>query len=174
MESQNVTLQKDEQVVLEQDGAVLTDRRILSRRSGSGAAAVWDEAIIKDVLTIKTVSGGQESRVDPGLKSAAVGALVATAGALVDSFTDQGTVGGGAFIIGLIIFMAGVYLILSSVLRVKPHTSVFFVIPGRKDIRVSFAGRENARADDLTRAFARVIMAPLTGKTSPGARSGRS
>ena len=156
MEAQNVTLQKDEQVVLEQDGAVVTDRRILALKGAPGPAATWDEAGIKDVLTVQMLSGGQESRMEPGIKLAAVGGVVAVAGALADTTLDLPRFVNLLFLVGLIAFMFGMYFIMSSLLRVKPHTSAFFVIPGRKDIRVSFPGRENAQADELMRAFARV------------------
>ncbi len=156
MESQNVTLQKDEQVVLEQDGAVVTDRRILALKGDPGPAAIWDEAGIKDILTVQMLSGGQESRIQPGIKLVVVGGLVAGAEALAETFVDLPGFLGIVFLVGLIAFMFGMYFIMSSVLRVKPHTSVFFVVPGRKDIRVSFPGRENAQADELMRAFGRV------------------
>ena len=49
----------------------------------------------------------------------------------------------------------GLYLTTTSLIRVKPHTSVMFIIFGKKDIRVPYPGHNNPEADKVAAAFTR-------------------
>lgn len=49
----------------------------------------------------------------------------------------------------------GVYLIIGSLMRIKPFTVVVFTVVGARDIPVHFPGFDNPAADDMTRLFVR-------------------
>jgi hypothetical protein len=59
------------------------------------------------------------------------------------------------FLIGTLSLILGVYFSLSSLTRVRPHTTVLFQVPGGDDLPVYFPGKDNADAEKFGRQFAR-------------------
>lgn len=155
-----VDLREGEEVVFEREDVVLTNLRLMAGWSNGHAKNV---VLVKDIDGVRRIDGGQDSRLEPGLKVFAVGAVLAAIQVPIDTFLIAPShVARGITIFNNLAFIAwavgvgiGVYLILTSLIRVKPHTSLFFVRFGSKDIRVSFPGRNHADADELRSAFNR-------------------
>ena len=69
--------------------------------------------------------------------------------------------------------MLGLYLVLRSLVRVQPHTTVFFRISNGEDVPVSFPGRENPQADELIRRYSRARSGLGLSPRPPSEPSGR-
>ena len=156
----DMDLLDDEEVVFEREDVVLTNLRLMANWSGGRAR---DAVTVKDVDGVRKLEGGQESRLEAGLKALAIGATLAAIQVPIDTFLiDSASVPKAVNIVNTLLFVAwavGIgtagYLILTSLIRVKPHTSLLFVRFRGKDVRVSFAGRGSRDAEELRAAFER-------------------
>lgn len=154
MQGSRVMLEKGEEVLFDRGPALLTSRRLMANWRRGREGAPQDQVDLKDVADVQRVVGGEESRLRTGLRWVAVG------GALVLLEVLAGTRLGKlaetlVFLAGSLSLILGLYIVQKSLLRVKPHTTLFFLVPGAKDIRVSFPGRDNPEADELVRQFRR-------------------
>lgn len=154
MNANKVELAEGEKVLFEADSAVLTNRRLVSywKRAEKDAKGP-QEALLKDIASFKKINGGQESHMKLGVSAFVVGAVLTIIEVLVPSFGQMAD--SILFLAGSLGVVGGLYFILRSVVRVKPNTTVFFQVPGSKDVPVSFPGRDNPKADELTRHFQR-------------------
>lgn len=149
MEKRNLDLVDDEEILFEGGSAVLTSRRLLSRRKDRPSSGVPLDGIAKT----EKISGGQESRLRPGLASAGAGiVLIAIQWVLPDSTSTLQTL---LFLAGSLGVILGLHMVLTTFLRLKPHTTVLFDVLGSKEIAVSFPGRDNPQAEELLRVFTR-------------------
>ncbi len=154
-------LLEGERVILEKGPAVLTNKRLLANwRSVDGQGEQpGDQAFLKDIASFKKLSGGQESRVKPGLGWLGLGIAIILAEVIFTTVVDlipAGTLAESIlFLAGALALVVGLYMLQSSLFRTKPHTTVFFTVPGSPDIAVTFPGRNNPDADELTRQFVR-------------------
>ncbi|MBM3948622.1 MAG: hypothetical protein FJ312_05185 [SAR202 cluster bacterium] len=162
MLSQHVQLQEGEQVLFENERVVLTNQRVLAnfKTTGNGTTP-RDQALIKDIATVQQVFGGQESRLGLGLKllgaGVALGALQLIWYFVLGSIPRH--VEGLLFLVSAVLAGVGGYMLVTSFVRVMPHTTVLFIIFGRKEIAVTFPGKFNEEADKLANAFARAKRA---------------
>ncbi len=153
-------LLEGERVILEKGPAVLTNKRLLANWhsvDGQGQQPA-DQAFLKDIASFKKLSGGQESRVKPGLRWLGLGVAIIVAEVILTTFDiiPAGTlVESILFLVGALALVVGLYMLQSSLFRTRPHTTVFFSVPGSPDIAVTFPGRNNPDADELTRQFLR-------------------
>ena len=151
MRAHTIDLLEDEEIVFESDQAVLTNRRLVAWKVDNPKP--FREALVKDITRFEKISGGQENRIKPGLTSGALGiVLVAIQVLLPDAVSAIKSV---MFLFGALGIIVGLHFISTTLLRLKPHTTVLFDVPGSKEIPVSFPGRDNPNADDLTRGFTR-------------------
>ena len=116
------------------------------------------EAPIGQISRFQKVVGGNDSRMALGGQFAAVGlALIGLQVAIETIGPDvPDKLESAVFLLGAVIVVIGLYMALDSLLRVRPHTTLFFLTMGKNDLIVSFPGRHNPEADELTRHFARV------------------
>jgi hypothetical protein len=154
MNANKVELAEGEKILFEADAAVLTNRRLVSywKRADKDARGP-QEALLKDIASFKKINGGQESHLKLGLIAFAIGAILTIIEVLVPSLGQMAD--SILFLAGSLGIVGGLYFILRSVVRVKPNTTVFFQVPGAKDVPVTFPGRDNPKADELTRHFQR-------------------
>jgi hypothetical protein len=61
----------------------------------------------------------------------------------------------GLFLAGSAGILVGFYLIIGSLMRIKPFTVVVFTVVGARDIPVHFPGQDNPDADHMTNLFTR-------------------
>lgn len=147
-------LQRDEEVVFESERAILTNRRLLANLDRKRKETVTDDISLGNVATFKKSNSGRESRVRPGLKLLGTGLFVTliqvVAMGVLPAFLEL-----VMFLAGALGVVSGLYLILDSVLRIKPYTSVVFTIIGSRDVPVYFPGKDNPEADELARLYVR-------------------
>ncbi len=160
IEGRRLDLLKGEQVLFEREHVVLTNLRLMTNWSGGRAK---DVVAVKDIDGVRRLDGGQESRMGAGLRALAAAAALAAVQVPLDALLISRTaVPTGVSIVNTLLFVAwavaagaAAYLILTSLVRVKPHTSLMFVRFHAKDVIVSFPGRNNGEAATLRAAFER-------------------
>lgn len=162
MLSQHVQLQESEQVLFENERVVLTNQRVLANfKTTANGTTPRDQALIKDIATVQQVNGGQESRLGPGLKLFGAGVALGALELILDFVLGSipRLVDGLLFLVSAVLVGVGGYMLVTSFVRVMPHTTVLFIIFGRKEIAVTFPGKCNEEADKLANAFARAKRA---------------
>ena len=154
MNTPDIDLVSGEEVLLESDGATLTNRRLVVRRRGSKNSDPPEEVPIRDISSFQKANGGEESRLSLGLGALAFGTAVLLIEALIPQL--QETLELVVFLVGSLSAAGGLYISVRSLLRIRPHTTVQFLVPGGNDVYVVLPGHDSPEADDLTRRFARV------------------
>ena len=150
----NMRLESGEEVLYEAERVVLTNKRLLAYLDKKSKDLLSDEVALTDIAGFKKLSGGQESRLKQGVISLIVGlALTLVQFALVGkvSFTVDGVI----FMVSTLFILGGLYFTLTSLIRIRPNTTVVFSVVGARDIPVRFPGRDSPSADEMTRLFAR-------------------
>ncbi len=150
----NVRLEIGEEVLYETERFVLTNKRLLANLAKKSDNIPTDDVALRDIAGFKRLSGGQESR----LKHGVIGLLVG----LVLGLIQWALNGKVSYIVDGVLFMAtalfilgGVYFTLSSMIRIRPNTTIVFSVVGSRDIPVYFPGKDSPSADEMTRLFAR-------------------
>ena len=154
MDQTKIRLHSGEKVLFDKGPAILTNQRLVSEALGADEPV---ETPLGDLASFRQVNGGQESRVRQGSQAIVggvalliIGSLAAGAPELIEAIL---------FVIGALAFLFGTYFVLSSAIRVKPHTVVHFQTSAFKDVILSFPGWDNPDAEELTRVFARAKRA---------------
>ena len=150
----NVRLEIGEEVLYQTERAVLTNRRLLASLDRKSRNQPTDEADLKDISGFQKLSGGQESRMKQGVISLIIG-LVLTLIQVVLSGSVSYKIEGFFFMVSALAILIGIYLVLSSYMRIQPNTTVVFNVVGSRDIPVRFPGKDSPLADEMTRLFAR-------------------
>ena len=154
MNSRKEDLLENEEILFESETNVLTNQRLIADWKSGSDAKPEDEVFLKDIIDFRTFSGGQDSRAKQGLQIGAAGIVLT----LIEIFLSTSL----PEVLDTILFMAGalgivfgVYMVLRSFTRLRPHTTILFRVDGRRDIAVSFPGRNNPEADELIRQYTR-------------------
>ena len=152
-------LAEGEEVLFELDHVVLTSLRLMADWSSGRAKSV---VALKDIDGVRRLEGGQESRLGSGIKILGVGAVLMATQLFVERFVITAIANSALNILNVIFFViaavglgVGLHVIITSLVRVKPHTSLLFVRFKHKDILVSFSGHQNENAEKLRAAFNR-------------------
>ena len=154
----NISLLNGEEVVYEDDAVILTNHRLFTDfKNGTPKNSIE----IGLVDGVRLIDGGQENRIWLGMKALGIGIGLSLIQFLLDYFfiTDSNTTqlvrifNTILFIIGAIAMGAGLYLIINSLLRVRPHTTLIFVRFKGKDLRVTFRERNAPKALRLKEVF---------------------
>ena len=152
MSAAGLQLAEDEEVLLEEAPAVLTNRRLMVDRARDGEEPEWEEFTLKDISLIKKKNGGKERRLEMGLKMGAAGIVFILLESIVPGLHDL--VDTALFLFGAVGFLAGTYMLVSTFLGVKPHTAVSIVVLGERDKVFILPGHDNPAADTITQRFA--------------------
>jgi hypothetical protein len=154
-----IDLSEGEEVLFERDNVVLTNLRLMAEWSDGEAGAV---VLVKEIDGVRNLNGGHDSKLGSGIKVLTVGAALMAFQLLVERFVITSSANSGLNIVNVVLFVIaavglgiGAHLIVTSLIRVKPHTSLFFIRFKNKDVRVSFPGRNNEDAELLRAAFNR-------------------
>ena len=151
----NVDLLRDEEILFEDERAVLTTRRLIGNfRSEEDGG--FDDFELGDVGPPNKFNGGRQSKRALGLRLFPAGIAVVAAGAFIQSTIgiDQ-RVEAVVFVVGAISATVGLYILLNSMFRSAPNTTIIFPVIGGEDIIASFPDWDNPQADILIRQFAR-------------------
>lgn len=150
----NVRLEIGEEVLYQTERAVLTNKRLLASLDRKSRNQPTDEADLKDISGFQKLSGGQESRMKQGVISLIIG-LALTLIQVTLSGSVSYKIEGFFFMVSALAILIGIYLVLSSFMRIQPNTTVVFNVVGSRDIPVRFPGKDSPLADEMTRLFAR-------------------
>ena len=150
-----VNLRGEEEILSEAEWAVLTNKRLVAALNRKNRAVITDEADLSDIVSYKKSNGGQESRMQPGLMFLGGGAVITVLQVFLASLLPSQLVETLLFLCGAAGILLGFYLIIGSVMRIKPFTVVVFTVVGARDIPVHFPGRDHPEADRMTNQFTR-------------------
>ncbi len=150
MDQTKIRLHSGEEVLFDKGPAILTNQRLVAEALGADEAV---ETPLGDLASFRQVNGGQESRATQGFQAIGGGVALLVIGTFARGASEF--IEAILFIVGALALLFGLYFVLSSVLRVKPHTLVQFQTILSEDVIVSFAGWDNPDAEELTRAFVR-------------------
>ena len=150
-----VNLRSDEEILSEAEWAVLTNQRLVAALNRKDRTEITDEAELSDIVSFKTTNGGQESRMQPGLMFLAGGGALTVLQILFVELLPSQLVETILFLLGAAGILIGFYLVIGSLMRIKPFTVVVFTIVGARDIPVHFPGQDNPEADRMTNLFTR-------------------
>ena len=162
MQSQ-IQLLPDEEILFENERAVLTNRRLIGN-FGSSSAGGFDDADLREIGPPNKFNGGYQSKKDIALMLLVVGVAVVAVSMLLRSvFGIDGSpealtfqrLEALTFLIGALAFVVGIYLLLNSLFRHSPNTTIIFPVLEGEDIIASFPEWDNADAEELSRRFAR-------------------
>ncbi|MCY3542970.1 MAG: hypothetical protein OXI16_03705 [Chloroflexota bacterium] len=150
-----VNLRADEEILSEADWAVLTNQRLVAALNRKDRTEITDEADISDVVSYKKSNGGQESRLQPGLMFLGAGAAITVLQIIFATAIPSQTAEIVLFLLGAVGILVGFYLVIGSLMRIKPFTVIVFTVVGSRDIPVHFAGQDNPEADRMINLFTR-------------------
>lgn len=150
-----VNLRPDEEILSEAEWAVLTNQRLVAALNRKDRTEITDEAELSDVVSFKKSNGGQESRMQGGLQFLGAGAAITVLQIIFNDLLPSELVEVILFLLGAAGVLLGFYLIIGSLMRIKPFTVVVFTVVGARDIPVHFPGQDNPDADHMTNLFTR-------------------
>ena len=155
MSALDVNLRQDEEILSEAQWAVLTNQRLVAALNRKDRSEITDEAELSDVVSFKKSNGGQESRMRPGLQFLGAGAVITVFQIVFNSLLPSEYVEIALFLLGAAGILIGLYLVIGSLMRIKPFTVVVFTVVGARDIPVHFPGQDNPEADRMANLFTR-------------------
>ena len=144
-------LAEDEEVLFEEAPAILTNRRLMVERARKGEEPYWQEFDLKDISLLKKKNGGAEGRLELGLKMGAAGIVFTLLEIIVPGLPDLVDI--ALFLLGAVGILFGIYVLVSTFLGMKPHTTVSIVILGERDKVFVLPGHDNPAADKITQRF---------------------
>ena len=145
MNSQKLDLLDGEGIIFQSGRAQLTNRRLFTGK---------DVAYLNEITDVKKMSGGQESLIKQGFVLATVGVLFSLLEVILSPNLTE-LIDTMFFIAGSLGIVSGLYLLVRSLVRVRPHTTIFFRVEENRDISISFQGQNNPEADELIRQYSR-------------------
>ena len=150
-------LLQDEEIVFEDELAVVTDRRLIGN-FGMSKDREFDVYDLTEVGTPKKFNGGQYGKRATGVRLLVGGAAIVAVGAIFRSIIIQ--LGYLAeplvFVVGSVGAMVGLYMVLNDLFRPPPNTTVIFPVFGGRDVIASYPDWDNPDAEELMRSFARI------------------
>ena len=149
-----------EDVLFADDRIAVTARRVVGN-FGVAKEGAFDEAELGVVGAPNRFNGGYQSRRPLAVRLLVGGLATVVAGAV---FTDALRAIGYAveplvFLAGALTATVGLYLLLNSLFRNRPNTTVIFPLLEGGEIIASYPEWDNPQADELTRNFARAKRA---------------
>ena len=117
MPSIQLNLRSDEEIIGEADWAVLTNQRLVAGLNRKDRTEITDEAELSDIVSFKMSNGGQESRMQTGLKFLGAGAAITVLQIIfADLLPPRRLVETVLFLLGAAGVLLGFYLVIGSVM----------------------------------------------------------
>ena len=147
----------EEEAALFADDRIAVTRRRLIGNFGSAKEGAFDESELGAVGAPNKFNGGYHGRRPLAFRLLAGGAVGVAAGAVFRQALNAVWFGLEAlvFLAGALAFTVGVYLLINSLFRNRPNTTVIFPVLEGDEIIASYPDWDNPRAEELTRSFAR-------------------
>ncbi len=150
-----IDLLDDEEILFEDEQIVVTTQRLIGNFE-TAEEGDFDEAALREVAAPKKFNGGYHSRRSIALRLLAAGIAAVLVGAWADTtlnFPDL--IDGLIFVAGAVAAMVGLYMLVNSLFRRSPNTTVIFDVFGGPHVIASYPEWDNPQADELVRQFAR-------------------
>ena len=137
------------------DSALLTNDSLLVMKHGILGSKKLHKIQVDDIYSFEKISGGQESRVSAGLKISLFGVVLGLITIFIPILNRW--LENLFFFIGIIAFVIGTHFILQSLIRIRPHTSIYIEFnQGKTHIAIVFPNIGNTDAENL---FNKIIAA---------------
>ena len=148
---------EDGEDVLFDDGQIAVTNKRLVGNFGRAKEGAFDEADLTDVGPPNKFNGGYHSRRPLAVRLLAAGVVGVAASAVFRQALIAVWFGLEplVFLAGALAFTVGVYLLLNSLFRNRPNTTVIFSPLKGESIIASYPDWDNPQAEELTRHFAR-------------------
>ena len=144
------------------DSALLTNDSLLIMKHGILGSKKLHKIDVDDIYSFEKITGGQESRVSAGLKISLFGVVLCLITIFIPILNRW--LENLFFFIGIIAFVIGTHFILQSLIRIRPHTSIYIEFnKGKTHIAIVFPNIGNADAENL---FNKIISARKLKKKS--------
>ncbi len=149
-------LLQDEEIVLEEEQAVITNKRIIGN-FGESKDGEFDAYELAEVGAPNKFNGGQYGKRAIGVRLLIGGAAVVIVGAVLQPIIQpDARIEAFVFVVGAIGGMVGLYMLLNDLFRPAPNTTVIFPVLDGRDIIVSYPDWDNPQAEEIVRGFARI------------------
>lgn len=150
-----LNMRRDEEILSQAEWAILTNQRLVAALNRKDRTEITDEAELSDIVSFKTSNGGQESRMQPGIMFLGAGAALTALQIFFVKLLPSQLAETILFLLAAAGILIGFYLVIGSVMRIRPFTVVVFTVVGARDIPVHFPGKDNPEADRMTNLFTR-------------------
>ncbi len=146
----------EEAVLFADDRIAVTANRLVGN-FGTAKEGAFDESELGSVGAPNKFNGGYQSRRALAYRLLGVGLAVIVAGVYFQNVLRaiHYTLDPLVFLIGALAATAGIYLLINSLFRNRPNTTVIFPVLEGDEIIASYPDWDNPKAEELTRSFAR-------------------
>lgn len=150
-----IELLEDEEIRFQDDQIIVTNRRIIGNLDGSPVGKFSGKSL-SEVGPPNKFNGGRHGRKALGLRLMLGGLAVIGIEVYVQiQFGLNSQVEAALFLVGSLAAVIGLYLVLNSLFRPAPNTTVIFPVLEGDDIIASYPEWDNEDAEELVRRFAR-------------------
>ena len=150
-----IELLSDEEIRFQDEQIIVTNRRIIGNLDSSSTGKFTGTSL-SEVGAPNKFNGGRHGRKGLGLRLMIGGlALIMVEVYLQTQFGLNAQVEAAVFLIGALASVIGLYLLLNSLFRPAPNTTIIFPLLEGDDIIVSYPEWDNPDGEELVRRFAR-------------------
>ena len=150
-----IELLSDEEVRFQDDQIIVTNRRLIGNLDSSPIGK-YSGINLTEVGPPNKFNGGRHGRKGLGLRLMIGGLVVIGAEVFIQmQFGLNQQVEAALFLAGSLAAVIGLYLVLNSLFRPAPNTTIIFPVLEGDDIIVSYPEWDNPDAEELVRRFAR-------------------
>ena len=150
-----IELLSDEEIRFQDEQIIVTNRRIIGNLDSSSTGKFTGTSL-SEVGAPNKFNGGRHGRKGLGLRLMIGGlALIMVEVYLQTQFGLNAQVEAAVFLIGALASVIGLYLLLNSLFRPAPNTTIIFPFLEGDDIIVSYPEWDNPDGEELVRRFAR-------------------
>jgi hypothetical protein len=151
----SIELLDNEEILFDDEQIVVTTQRLIGNFETADEGD-FDEAGLRDVAAPKKFNGGYHSRRSIALRLLAAGIAAVLVGAWAESNLDLADIIDALiFVAGTVAAMVGLYMMVNSLFRRSPNTTVIFQVFGGPHVIASYPEWDNPQAEELVRQFAR-------------------
>ncbi len=150
-----IELLSDEEIRFQDDQVIVTSRRLIGNLDSSPVGK-YTGINLSEVGPPNKFNGGRYGRKGLGLRLMFGGLAIIVAEVLIQmQFGLNQQIEAGLFLAGSLAAVIGLYLVLNSLFRPAPNTTIIFPVLQGDDIIVSYPEWDNPEAEELVRRFAR-------------------
>ena len=150
-----IELLSDEEIRFQDDQVIVTNRRLIGNLDSSPIGK-YSGINLTEVGPPNKFNGGRQGRKGLGLRLMISGLAIIAAEVIFQmQFGLNQQVEAALFLLGSLGAVIGLYLVLNSLFRPAPNTTIIFPVLEEDDIIVSYPEWDNPDAEELVRRFAR-------------------